>query len=308
MFHVERRKNGHPRGVWKGSEGGLTPVMRDLGPIIPGRAGIGAAASLLMLAAACSSPQEVAEKTGVVATPAAAATPATPAAPAAKKVEFADNDAKGDLSRGFSYSWPAAVSAVPELVERFTAERDKLLADQKADYAEAQKEFAGQDCVSCINRDFQKTWEVVADTPRFLSLSVGLYEYSGGAHGNSGTGGLVWDREAKTALEPEAFFISEKALQAALGARWCKLLEAERNKRFGGEVGDDSVFPCPPIKDLTVLLGSKSKTRFDRIGLIADPYVAGSYAEGQYEFTIPVTAEVLKAVKPEYRAAFARGE
>ena len=47
---------------------------------------------------------------------------------------------------------------------------------------------------------------------------------------------------------------------------------------------------------------------FDRVGLIADPYVAGSYAEGSYELTFPVTAELLAAVRPEYKAAFALGK
>lgn len=269
-----------------------------------------AAGAVLLTAAiaACSSPEDVAKTTGVAATPAAAATPPVPPKPAAAKVDFKDNETKGEATRDFAYAWPAAVSAIPELVKTFTAERDKLLADQKADFADAIKEFAGEDCGGCMIRDQQTTWEVVADTPRFLSLSRAFYEFSGGAHGNGGTSALVWDREAKTSREPEAFFVSEKALQDVLGTRWCKLLKAERAKRLGEDVGDDSIFPCPPIKDLTVLLGSKSKTHFDRIGLIADAYVAGSYAEGQYEFTIPVSDAILKAVKPEYRAAFARGE
>ena len=62
---------------------------------------------------------------------------------------------------------------------------------------------------------------------------------------------------------------------------------------------------CPPIKDLTVLLGSSNGRKFNRIGLVADPYVAGPYAEGNYDITVPVTAEVLEAVRPAYKDAFA---
>ena len=62
---------------------------------------------------------------------------------------------------------------------------------------------------------------------------------------------------------------------------------------------------CPKISELTELLGSSNRQRFDRIGLIADPYVAGSYAEGTYETTLPVTAAILRIVKPGYRAVFA---
>jgi len=56
-----------------------------------------------------------------------------------------------------------------------------------------------------------------------------------------------------------------------------------------------------------VLLGSSDRKAFNRIGLLAAPYVAGSYAEGTYEVTLPVTPAVLQAVKPEYKAAFALG-
>jgi hypothetical protein len=132
-----------------------------------------------------------------------------------------------------------------------------------------------------------------------------MYFYTGGAHGNSGFDALVWDREAGAALAPEALFRSEAALQDALGGAWCKALNAEKRKRMGGDFSEDSFFPCPPIADLTVLLGSSDKQRFNRIGLIAAPYVAGSYAEGPYEITLPVSPAVLAAVKPEYKAAFA---
>ncbi len=312
MFHVKHPKKPGLEGVWRGSKGGLAPIKHPRRRTLPARAGGWAITACLMLAAACSSPEEVSDKTGAATATANPATPPSPPAPPtpdADKVAFTDNAAKGEAKRDFAYTWPAAVSAVPELTARFTAERDKLLADQKSEWNASLQEFAGQDCAGCVNRDFQKVWEVVADIPGFLSLSQMFYEYSGGAHGNSGSDGLVWDREAQQALAPEDLFTSPKALQDVLGTRWCKVLQAERRRRMGGEAPiDNDVFPCPPIKDLTLLLGSKSKTHFDRIGLIADPYVAGSYAEGQYEITLPVTTEVLTAVKPRYRAAFARGE
>ncbi len=314
MFHVKQSHNAAQEGVWKGSRGGLN---RSKAPLERARGGLmgvcfGTAALLL---AACSSPEEIARDTGTAAAEAsapAAPTPPAPPTPAPDKVAFTDNakQGKGDdaPSRDFAYSWPAAVSAVPELVKQFTAERDGLLADQKGEWTDSLKEFAGQDCVSCVNRDFQKSWEVVANLPRFLSLSADFYEYSGGAHGNPGFEALVWDREAKTAFDPKTMFRSEAALQSALGASWCKALKAERAKRLGPDYTDDGFFPCPPVSDLTVLLGSSNKRSFDRIGLIAGPYVAGSYAEGAYEFTFAVTPKVLAAVKPEYKAAFALGK
>jgi hypothetical protein len=261
------------------------------------------------LLAGCSPPEDVAEKAAAAPEdPATASTRPAPPTPAPAKVDFTDNADKGEAKRGFAYSWPAAVSAIPELAARFTAERDKLLADQKADWDDALKEFAGEDCVGCVNRSYEKAWDVVADLPRFLSLSAAWNEYSGGAHGNYAWDALVWDREAKQAFAPETMFTSQGALQAALGDSWCKALKAERGKRLGADYDDDGGFPCPPIADLTVLPGSSDRQSFNRIGLIAAPYVAGSYAEGSYEVTLPVTPKLLAAVKPEYRAAFALGK
>lgn len=271
----------------------------------------GLAALGVLILAACSSPEEVARDTGVgIAGPEQPTNPGVPAAPRA--VNFTDNAShranQGEAGRDFAYAWPAEVSAVPQLTERFTAERDKLLADQKADWDEALREFAGGDCVACVNRSFEKTWAVVTDLPRFLSLSASFYAYTGGAHGNGAHDALVWDREAQAALDPKAMFRSAQALQDVLGDPWCKALKAERKTRLGPDYSDDGFFGCPPVADLTVLLGSSDKRAFNRIGLLAAPYVAGSYAEGTYEVTLPVTPAVMAAVKPEYRAAFALGK
>lgn len=289
MFHVKHRRGG-------GDD--LLTRFRHCPAIM---------LTLLMLAA-CSSPEDIAAQTAASPSGQAAAHE-TPAAAAAEAVAFTDNAEKGEAKREFAYSWPAEVSAVPELVERFTSERDKLLADQKGDWDEALREFGGSDCVACVSRGAEKSWAVVANLPRFLSLSAEIYAYTGGAHGNSGSTALVWDRETGRGLESRDVFTSPRALQDALGAAWCKGLGEERRRKMGADAPvEDGIFPCPPIADLTVLLGSKSKTHFDRIGLIADPYVAGSYAEGAYEVTLPVTPAVLAAVKPEYKAAFALGK
>lgn len=226
-------------------------------------------------------------------------------------VTFTDADTRtvgsSEVSRNFSYSWPAEVAAIPALVRRFTAERAKLLSEQKADFAEGLSFADAEGCVGC-NRDISHDWSVIANTPRFLVLSGGTYVYSGGAHGNTTFEALVWDRKAKKALDPSRMFRSRDALQAALGEPWCARLKTERARRLGEEAGaaaeEDSLFPCPPIADLSVLPATSNGEQFDRIMLIAAPYVAGSYAEGVYAVTVPLTPEVLAAVGPRYKAAF----
>jgi hypothetical protein len=220
-------------------------------------------------------------------------------------VIFENNEDRGESVREFAYNWPAEVSAVPGLVDRFTVERDAALAEQKQEFEDALREFAGSDCLACTNRSYAKDWAVVADLPRFLSLSATIYVYSGGAHGNGTHDDLVWDREAQKAVKAKDFFTSPAALQDALGASWCAALKQERTERLGAEYAEDDFFACPEIAQLNVLLGSSGKQAFDRIGLLAAPYVAGSYAEGGYDATLPITPKVIEAVKPEYKAYFA---
>jgi hypothetical protein len=285
MFHVKH----HP-----GGDDHATTRLRHCAAM---------ALTLLMLAA-CSSPDDIAAQTAAGSPEQAATKPG--AAPAlAEPVAFSDVAYQGTAERDFTYGWPAEVSAVPALVERFTAERDTLLTEQKDEWTQSLREFGDSDCFACVNRSYDKTWAVVADLPRFLSLSASFHAYTGGAHGNGAYNALVWDRQAKAAFDPKAMFRSDQALQDALGAPWCTALRAERKQRMGEDFSDDGFFQCPPIADLTVLVGSSDKRAFNRIGLLAAPYVAGSYAEGTYEVTLPVTAKVLDAVKPEYREAFA---
>ena len=309
MFRVKH----WPIADKQGSSGGLDRSSRGLnrasGHLNGAKTGLAAALALIfgVALAGCSSPEEIAAKTGVAATASAAATAgsATATATGADGTAFEDNADKNGGSREFAYKWPAQVSAIPALAARFTTERGTILAEQKAEWIEAIAEFAGDNCVSCTSRGFSKEWEVVADLPRYLSLSADTYMYTGGAHGNSAFDTLVWDKDKGAAIAPTAMFRSEEDLQAALYAPWCKALKAERNERLGEDYADDETFPCPDIAQLTLLLGSSNKKTFDRIGLIAAPYVAGSYAEGPYEATLPITPAVLAAVKPAYKSAFA---
>lgn len=226
-------------------------------------------------------------------------------------VTFTDNETRtvagSEVARAFSYTWPAEVAAVPALVRRFTAERAEMLTEQKIEFAAGLSMAEPDGCFGC-NHDLARDWSVFANTPRFMVLHGSNYVYSGGAHGNIVFDALVWDRKARKALYSNWMFLSERAVQAALGAPWCAALKVERAERLGEQASaimdEDDIFPCPPIENLQIYPVSSDGERFDRIELLAAPYVAGSYAEGVYEVTLPVTPEVLAAIKPRYRAAF----
>ncbi|MDY7097782.1 MAG: hypothetical protein SXU28_06560 [Pseudomonadota bacterium] len=266
--------------------------------------------------AACSSPEQISDEVGVAPTQ----TPASPETsqeklarlvPAnADPVDFKDVEKDGEAEREFEYARPAQVSAIPALVESLTADRDKKLSEQKAEWAQARSDCP-PDAFSCARRAFSVEWQVITDLPRFLSLSSGHYIYGGGAHGNYWTDTLVWDREAAggegASMAPLDMFASTQTMWEALGLAYCDALNAERAKRRGEYYEPEATgWPndCPQVDDLVVMLGSSNGAAFDRIGIYAAPYTAGPYAEGAYEITLPVTEEVIATVKPEYAKYF----
>jgi hypothetical protein len=205
----------------------------------------------------------------------------------------------------FDYSYPAEAGRIPALKAWLDAERDKsrrqLIEDATAGRAEA-KESGYEYHAYAAGRG----WEKVTETPRFLSLSAQIYDYTGGAHPNHGYDSLLFDKQKGTRLDPIDVFASKAAFDGVIQKPFCALLDKDRARRRGAPVVRDAeIFDdCIKPSEQTVILGSSNGRTFDKVGVLVGPYAAGSYAEGDYEFTLPVTAALLKAVKPEYREAF----
>lgn len=209
----------------------------------------------------------------------------------------------------FSYSYPAAAAAIPALKAQLDAERAKAQREI-AEYAAEGAQEAKSDGREFNAYDRSVDWTVVATVPGWLSLSGNFYEFTGGAHGNSGSMRMLWDKAAGRARDPVDLFTSRKAFDAALGRAYCVALNKERAVRRDAPVDpkSENMFDeCLAPSEVTVLLGSSDGKHFNRVGLIADAYVAGPYAEGSYEVTLPVSPALLKVVKPQYRALFALG-
>ncbi|WP_169053454.1 DUF4163 domain-containing protein [Alteraurantiacibacter aquimixticola] len=235
----------------------------------------------------------------------AAATPVPPETPAIVSGARDVREETDDFL--FEYSYPVEAGRIPALAAMLDARLERERTSLARQSAEA-REDAGDDGFPFNKYSTGVEWQVVADTPRFLSLSASLSSYSGGAHGNYGFDSLVWDREADAALEPVAMFTSLAALEEVLGEDLCDMLNVERATRRGEpiEPGSDDMFDqCVPLSDTTILLGSTNGRAFNRIGVQMGPYVAGPYAESAYEFTLPVTRAVMDTVKEDYRSAFA---
>ena len=263
----------------------------------------------LALLAACSKEAEQAGPSGAASSEASAAQATAQGAPAGVSVKAPPAfkiDEDGKLFH-FAYAYSANAAGIPSLRAELEAEKDKARAELVASAKDGQKE-AKESGYDYNPYDSASEWSVVTDIPGWLSMKGEFYSFTGGAHGNSGTQPLLWDKAANQRREPVSLFTSPAALNAALGPAYCAALNAERSKRRQQKVdptSGDEFDKCLDPSEVTVLLGSGDKAHFTRIGLIADPYMAGPYAEGSYEITLPVTAAVLKAVRPEYRSVFA---
>ena len=206
----------------------------------------------------------------------------------------------------FAYSYPVEAAAIPALKAWFDGERRRSKALLLKDVKEAQADARGAD-YEYRAHSLGNAWKRVASTPRFLSLSREITTFSGGAHGNQGFGSLLWDKNAGSRLAVLDVFASKAAFSAAITRPFCDKLNRQRAKKRGADYGKSSISEfdaCINPAKSAVILGSSDKKRFDKIGILIAPYEAGSYAEGSYEVTLPVTAALLKTVKPQYRDAF----
>lgn len=210
----------------------------------------------------------------------------------------------------FRYSYPEAAGRLPELAALLDRRLDRSMATLSRQAADARQQARANGFpYNKLTR--QVAWEVVGDLPGWLSMAGEMNEYTGGAHGMYGTLSLVWNKADNTALEGRELFVSNEALQQAVGERFCKELNLQRAARRGDTVVEDAedIFTqCPPMEDLVVLpassRGQRSARVFDRLILYAGPYVAGPYAEGDYTLRLNVDAAIMEAAKPEYRASF----
>lgn len=208
----------------------------------------------------------------------------------------------------FRYAYPAEAVAIAPLAARL----DSDLAEMRADLAAQARE--GRTAARESGFEFRpysagKDWKVVTDIPGWLSLSATVESYTGGAHGNHWFAALLWDKAAGQERKAEELFVSRAAMSVALRSEFCRQIDRQRAEKRGSPVpegSEDMYDACLDPADYVVIPGSAGGGAFDRIGVLVPPYEAGPFAEGTYEATLPVTAKIIAAVKPEYRDSFAR--
>ncbi|MEO0032485.1 MAG: hypothetical protein RIS94_2243, partial [Pseudomonadota bacterium] len=222
---------------------------------------------LTLALAACSKPAPVphdAPSAAPVTTPLPPAPPA-PSAPTAAARKVSESNDLYD----FGYSYPAQAAAIPALKAWLDADLDKAKTQLVADAREGQKD-AKDNGFPYHAYEASTDWQVVTDLPGWLSLSALVYNYSGGAHPNHWSAGLLWDKAANTRRDAIDLFTSKPTLKAAILKPFCAALDRARKEKRGdegwGEGGIDEFTKCIDPLEQVVILGSKGHKGFDRVG------------------------------------------
>jgi hypothetical protein len=206
------------------------------------------------------------------------------------------------------FSWSKEADAVPQLVRGFRND----IAKEKARTSECGRvfyeSFMGGGFVGAKCESSTKI-TTSGQTRRLLSMARAYWAFTGGAHGNGATRALLWDRQLKKQMAFWTLFSEPGAAEGVLRRPYCAALDGERKKRRGPEYQPSSLVPefdsCPKLSQLQVLpADSRGNGKFDHIHLMAAPYQAGSFAEGEYDIVLPVTASLIAALEPEYRSSF----
>lgn len=205
----------------------------------------------------------------------------------------------------FDYSWPVEAAAIPELARRLRAEADKT-KDGLVGGAEEGKAMRGQQGMDFHPHSSSTVYETAGQSPRLLSLRVDVGGYEGGAHDHYGVGSLLWDRQAKQEIDFADLFAQRANRDRLLTQRWCDALNRAREEKRGEPIDGGGLFDdCPKLDEIAVIPVDADKDgRFDRLLLVASPYVAGPWVEGAYEIELAVTGDMVAGLKGEFRPSF----
>ena len=213
----------------------------------------------------------------------AAVTPADAAAPLAFESRTPYADVRLTL--------PDAIRPQTDLHARLYAEEVRLLR-QFAEGAQGELTEAGADT---DRPKYEKTITLTAavETNKLFSLKRVDFDYSGGAHPNTLTSGILWDKALKRRLGLADLFRKNADL-TSLDQALCSAINAAKRARLpqsasialGGPPGSS----CPRAADTAFVL-APGTARGKAAGLIffIGAYQVGPYAEGGYEIAIPVT-------------------
>ena len=128
-----------------------------------------------------------------------------------------------------------------------------------------------------------------------ISFQITLYDYTGGAHGNYGSGGRSYSAKTGELLTFDEIAGDYEAFHAAVLDYMINLAESPAYK--------DKLFGPPSKDDLDSALFDGDNWVFTRSGIsfLAAPYVLGPYASGEIAFMLPYEKAYELGLKEDYR-------
>jgi hypothetical protein len=201
----------------------------------------------------------------------------------------------------FAFAFPPESARVPglEAMLRAEAEAREQWMRRESDTAALERAESGAEPMRFT---YAEGWTIDLLRPEIAAASGHAQAYTGGAHGGIAFHSILLDPRTGRRLALADLFADPAAGPAAVQASFCPALLAEVRTRRGS---DGEPVECPAATEHPVTPVAQEDGRASAMMALLDPYVVGSWAEGPYDVTFPVTAQMLAALKPEYREAFA---
>ena len=224
------------------------------------------------------------------------------AAPSAAQTPV--EQAESESQTGFSFTYPEEqLARLPQLSGRMAG----LAESAERDFADlvAESQEAMPDSPALANLSHSEDWGIAGETEALLSLTGTIYEYAGGAHGNTEFASLLWDVRNDRMITLPQLFTDRYAGLAEIDGAYCTNLQAMQRERGlqDGEWGD-----CPLLHEMTVVpVADTDGAPFTTIRVLVPPYAAGPYSLGPFEVDVPVSDALIGLTKAEFRSSFASG-
>lgn len=223
--------------------------------------------------------------------------PATAAAPLSFDSETPYANVKLNL--------PEAIKSQPDLHASLYAGEVQTLR-QFIEGAQGERTEAGFDE---DRPPYEKTVTVTAagETSGLLSLKRVDFDYSGGAHPNTITTGILWDKTAKAQVPGTALFRAG-ADMTALDRALCAALNTAKKARSPNSApvtltGSD--WSCPRAAATPfVLTGGSVPGKAAGLTFLVGPYQIGPYSDGAYEIALPAST-FQSLLAPQWAGEFA---
>jgi hypothetical protein len=193
------------------------------------------------------------------------------------------------------------IRAIPplEALMRGEARRaEAWIADIAREWVREREEAGGD----AFPLSYEAIWSVEVAPFQLAAASGSIAHYTGGAHGGIEFKTVLMDLREGRQIALADLFSDPVRATALIQQGFCAALREQMSERRGT---DESQAECPVATEQPISLQLGPGLRFASFYALLNPYVAGSWAEGPYDFPFPVTAELLALLKPEYRDSFA---